>query len=146
MKRITFKKMQEIHPEFELQREGEHIKIKHKETGKKVVCIIGNKVSEYNDFIENVKTTPEFFLNNKAFFRNVDPTHPSPYTKEQKVEVIATKEDLEGHFGRGQKYCSPGDTLTIDSSHWSSLDEEWHASFDNPNDFGGFWLQKWMIK
>ena len=36
MKRITFKKMQEIHPEFELQREGEHIKIKHKETGKKV--------------------------------------------------------------------------------------------------------------
>jgi hypothetical protein len=145
-KKITFKKMQEIHPEFELKREGEHIDIRHKATRKKVVCIIGNKVSDCNDFLERIKESPESYLNNSSFFRHVDPTCPSPYKDGQQVEVVASKEDLESHFGTGQKFCSPGDTLTIDCSHWAEIDEEWIASFDNPNDFGGFWLQPEMIK
>jgi hypothetical protein len=147
MKKITFKKMKEIHPEFEFVRTNDtgHISIAHKETGKTVVCIIGDRVMDYNNFVTRVKENPEM-INQSSYFRMTTPNCDSPYKKGQTVKVVATENEIHSHFGADQKFCSTGDELSIKDFGWSDSSEEWQPSFDNPNDFGGFWLQPEMIQ
>ena len=146
VKRMTLKKLNQVHPDFEVTKHprGE-FNVKHKPTGKTVVCILGNKIGPIHDFLNDVEENPEQ-LNQKSYFRNTTPTEPNPYKDGGKVRVIATQEELERHFGRGQKFCKPGEELVLDSSGWSDLSDQWQPSFDNPNDCGGFWLQPWMVE
>jgi hypothetical protein len=147
MKRVTFIGMQIMHPEFEFERTNgsKHISVTHKETGKQVVCIVGDRVKDYNDFVERVKADPDFYLNSSSYFRHTKPTHPNPYHGGMEVVVTVDNDDIKNHFGHTD-FCKTGDVLEIKDAGWSDLHEAWLPSFDNPNDFGGFWLRPDMVE
>jgi hypothetical protein len=143
MKRVTFKGLQKSHPEFILAKEGGHISITHKDTGKKVVCIVGDRMYHYNDFLERVKANPESYLNNSSYFRHTEPTCEDPY-QGKTIKVTATEWDLVNHFGR-PNFTHQGEELQIENGRWSDLSEHWVPQVRR-EDGTGFWLRPDMVE
>jgi len=153
MKRLTIKSINQAHPDFEVTRRPTNsglggVDVKHIPTGKEVVCILGKRLGPIENFLNDVEKNPEQ-LNNKSYFRHVQPTSENPYEKEDgsqvEVKVTATEQELMNHFGK-PGFTFPGETLTVRGASWSSLNEQWQPGFEQHTGPGGFWLHPSMVE
>lgn len=144
---LTKKLLNKKYPDFRVEGRRGSYHITHLPSGKKSVCII-SLLRLVESIIKNVIDHDEEFLNpldNKSYFRHVNPTHESPFNKGDVVRVVATNDEIYGFFGHN-RFCDKGQYLTIKDIHWDSLMEEWYPSFKAPNEWGGFSLMPYMFE
>jgi hypothetical protein len=145
--KLTKKLLNKKYPDFKVGGTHGRYHITHLPSGKESVCII-SLLRLVEEIIKGVIVDDKFFVNpldNKSYFRHVNPTHESPFNKGDVVRVVATNDEIYGFFGHN-RFCDKGEVLTVNDIHWDSIMEEWYPSFDSSDEYGGFNLMPSMFK